>query len=57
MHPAGAVAGCAAHDPVPINQTVDAVAELMPVFRRALWDGFDTILHGRPVRSAIRSRG
>jgi glutamate-1-semialdehyde 2,1-aminomutase len=48
---------CAAHDPVAIRQTVDAVAELMPVYRRALEKGIDQVLRGRPVRPAIRSRG
>jgi len=48
---------CAAHDPAAIRQTVDAVAELMPVYRRALEDGIDQVLRGRPVRPAIRSRG
>jgi glutamate-1-semialdehyde 2,1-aminomutase len=48
---------CAAHDPDAIQQTVDAVAELMPVYRRALEDGIATVLRGRPVRPAIRRRG
>jgi glutamate-1-semialdehyde 2,1-aminomutase len=48
---------CAAHDPAAISQTVDAVAELMPVYRRALEDGINTVLRGRPVRPAIRTRG
>ena len=46
-----------AHDPKAIRQTVDAVAELMPVYRRALDDGVATVLRGRPVRPAIRRRG
>ena len=46
-----------AHDPKAICQTVDAVAELMPTYRRALEDGVSTVLHGRPVRPAIRRRG
>ena len=48
---------CAAHDPAAIEQTVDAVAELMPVYRRALECGIDQVLRGRPVRPAIRARG
>ena len=48
---------CAAHDPAAISQTVDAVAELMPVYRRAIEDGIDQVLRGRPVRPAIRTRG
>ena len=48
---------CAAHDPAAIQQAVDAVAELMPVYRRALEDGIDQVLRGRPVRPAIRARG
>ena len=48
---------CAAHDPAAIGQTVDAVAELMPVYQRALESGIDQVLRGRPVRPAIRARG
>jgi len=48
---------CAAHDPAAIRQTVDAVAELMPTYRRALEDGIATVLRGRPVRPAFRRRG
>ena len=47
----------AAHDPKAISQVVDAVAELMPVYQRALDDGVATVLRGRPVRPAIRRRG
>jgi glutamate-1-semialdehyde 2,1-aminomutase len=47
----------AAHDPKAISQVTDAVAELMPVYRRALDDGVGTVLRGRPVRPAIRRRG
>ena len=46
-----------AHDPKAILHTVNAVAELMPVYRRALDDGVTTVLRGRPVRPAIRPRG
>jgi glutamate-1-semialdehyde 2,1-aminomutase len=48
---------CAAHDPAAIRQTVDAVAELMPVYQRALESGIDQVLRGRPVRPALRARG
>jgi glutamate-1-semialdehyde 2,1-aminomutase len=47
----------AAHDPKAIRHAVDAVAELMPIYRRALEDGVSTVLRGRPVRPAIRPRG
>jgi glutamate-1-semialdehyde 2,1-aminomutase len=47
----------AAHDPKAISQVVDAVTELMPVYRRALGGGVATVLRGRPVRPAIRRRG
>jgi glutamate-1-semialdehyde 2,1-aminomutase len=48
---------CAAHDPAAIRQTVDAVADLMPAYQRALESGVDRVLRGRPVRPAIRARG
>jgi glutamate-1-semialdehyde 2,1-aminomutase len=48
---------CAAHDSTAIKQAVDAVARLMPVYRRALESGIEHVLHGRPVRPAIRPRG
>jgi glutamate-1-semialdehyde 2,1-aminomutase len=48
---------CAAHDPAAVQQTIDAVADLMPVYRRALEDGVETVLRGRPVRPTIRRRG
>ena len=48
---------CAAHDSTAIKQAVDAVARLMPVYRRALESGIEHVLHGRPVRPAIRARG
>ena len=47
----------AAHDPAAIDQTVAAVADLMPVYRKALDHGIGTVLRGRPVRPAIRPRG
>jgi glutamate-1-semialdehyde 2,1-aminomutase len=48
---------CAAHDEQAIGQTVDAVAELMPVYRRALEQGPEALVRGRYVRPAIRARG
>jgi glutamate-1-semialdehyde 2,1-aminomutase len=48
---------CAAHDERAISQTVDAIAELMPVYRRALEQGAGAVVRGRPVRPAIRARG
>jgi glutamate-1-semialdehyde 2,1-aminomutase len=48
---------CAAHDPASIQQVVEAVAELMPVYQRALESGVEQVLRGRPVRPAIRTRG
>jgi len=47
----------AAHDPAALGQTVDAVAESMLVYRRALEDGIGTVLRSRPVRPALRQRG
>jgi glutamate-1-semialdehyde 2,1-aminomutase len=47
----------AAHDQAAISQTVDAAAALMPAYQRALDDGVETVLRGRPVRPAIRARG
>ena len=48
---------CAAHDPASIRQVVEAVAELMPVYQRALECGVEQVLRGRPVRPTIRARG
>ena len=47
----------AAHDSTAIKQTIGAVASLMPIYRRALDDGPEHVLRGRPVRPAIRARG
>ena len=47
----------AAHDSAAIEQTVAAIADLMPVYRQALDHGVETILRGRPVRPAVRARG
>ena len=47
----------AAHDRVAIRHTVNAVAESMAAYRRALERGIGTELRGRPVRPAIRPRG
>ena len=48
---------CAAHDSEAVKRTVDAVAELMPTYRRALESGIEHVLRGRPVRPAVRVRG
>jgi glutamate-1-semialdehyde 2,1-aminomutase len=47
----------AAHDSAAINQTADAIAQLMPVYQRGLDEGIDSVLRGRHVRPALRSRG
>lgn len=47
----------AAHDPAAVDRTVAAVAALMPVYQKALDHGVETVLAGRPVRPAIRTRG
>jgi len=47
----------AALDAEAIDQTVQAVAEAMDAYRRALSDGVSSVLRGRPVRPAIRPRG
>ena len=47
----------AAHDSTAIKQTVEVVADLMPVYQRGLEHGVDQVLRGRPVRPAIRARG
>jgi glutamate-1-semialdehyde 2,1-aminomutase len=47
----------AAHDADAIKQTVETVAELMPVYRRGLDRGIERVLRGRHVRPAIRARG
>ena len=47
----------AAHDSAAIDQTVAAVADLMPAYRKALDHGIGTVLRGRPVRPAVRPRG
>lgn len=43
-----------AHDDAIIDETVDAVDEALAVYRRALEDGVETRLEGRPVRPAMR---
>lgn len=47
----------AAHDPTAIKQTVEAVAELMPLYRLGLECGVHQVLRGRSVRPTIRARG
>lgn len=48
---------CAAHDQRAIDQVVNAVAELMPIYQRGLENGLAGLLRGRSVRPAIRARG
>ena len=48
---------CAAHDSIAIKQAVDAVARLMPIYRRGLESSVESVLRGRPVRPAMRARG
>ena len=47
----------AAHDHAAIDHTVDAVAEAMSAYLQALQNGIGTVMRGRPVRPALRSRG
>jgi glutamate-1-semialdehyde 2,1-aminomutase len=44
------------HSEADIDQTVDAFAGAFEIYRRALDEGIDKHLKGRPVRPAIRSR-
>lgn len=46
----------AAHSEADINDTVQAVYEACGVYRRALTEGVERHLHGRPVRPVFRSR-
>lgn len=46
----------AAHDQAAIAHTVNAVAEAMPAYLQALQNGIGTVLRGRSVRPALRSR-
>jgi glutamate-1-semialdehyde 2,1-aminomutase len=47
----------AAHDRAAIDQLVTSVSELLPLYRRGLEEGVDSVLRGRPVRPALRTRG
>ncbi|HLA62963.1 MAG TPA: glutamate-1-semialdehyde 2,1-aminomutase [Rhodothermales bacterium] len=47
----------AAHDDDSIDETVDALAGALAVYRDALDGGLDRFLHGRPVQPAIRPFG
>jgi glutamate-1-semialdehyde 2,1-aminomutase len=47
----------AAHDDASIDETVEAVAGALGVYRAALDEGLERYLHGRPVRPAIRAFG
>ena len=44
------------HTPAYIEQTIDAFAAAFAVYRRALEDGIEGYLRGRPVQPAIRPR-
>jgi glutamate-1-semialdehyde 2,1-aminomutase len=46
----------AAMGPVEVDRTVEAVGQALVVYRKALEDGVEGLLHGRPVRPALRSR-
>jgi glutamate-1-semialdehyde 2,1-aminomutase len=46
-----------AHDDEAIDQTVDAVAGALEVYRAALDEGLGRYLHGRPVQPALRPFG
>jgi glutamate-1-semialdehyde 2,1-aminomutase len=47
----------AAHDLAAVDQTVDAVRQLIPAYQRALEGGIDQLVRGRHVRPALRTRG
>jgi glutamate-1-semialdehyde 2,1-aminomutase len=44
----------AAHDDAAIDATIDRVGEALTVYKRALEDGIDRFLPGRPVRPVMR---
>ena len=44
------------HSEVDIDRTIEAFAAAFTVYRRALEDGIDKYLRGRPVKPAIRAR-
>jgi glutamate-1-semialdehyde 2,1-aminomutase len=46
-----------AHDDAAIDETNEAVAGALAVYRLALDEGLDRYLHGRPVQPAIRATG
>jgi glutamate-1-semialdehyde 2,1-aminomutase len=46
----------AAHTDADVEQTVAAVAGALPTYERALTDGVETVLEGRPVAPALRAR-
>ena len=47
----------AAHDDDAVDETVEAVAEALAVYRDALDGGLESFLHGRPVQPALRAFG
>lgn len=46
-----------AHDADAVARTVAAVTAALPVYARALEEGPETVLPGRPVQPALRRRG
>jgi glutamate-1-semialdehyde 2,1-aminomutase len=46
----------AAHDDDAIDKTILAVEGALPAYERALEEGLETVLHGRPVKPTIRRR-
>jgi glutamate-1-semialdehyde 2,1-aminomutase len=44
----------AAHTDDDLDRTVDAVAGALEIYRRALEDGIDGLLRGRPVQPVFR---
>ena len=45
-----------AHDDTAIDATVERIADLLPVYKRALEDGVERFLPGRPVKPVMRRR-
>jgi glutamate-1-semialdehyde 2,1-aminomutase len=43
------------HSEADIAQTIEAFAQALVIYRRALDEGIDKYLKGRPVKPAIRS--
>jgi glutamate-1-semialdehyde 2,1-aminomutase len=45
------------HSDADVDQTVESVRGALEVYRRALENGVDSLLEGRPVRPIDRRRG